>query len=114
VVIKLRSKRLAQLFSEVWNRIPQRDRDSIASRAPLIVDNPLFLPKNHRPVWGAFICVRLRRSIAILYLSPRKLPSQSDAFVRYVIAHELAHARPQGACGTTLQPHCERVYRSEI
>jgi len=53
----------------------------------------LFLPKNHKPVWGAVIYVRLRRSIAILYLSPRKLPRQTDSFVRYVIAHELAHVR---------------------
>ena len=93
MVIELRSKRLAHLFAEVWHHIPKRDRDSISRRALFIVDNPLFLPKNHRPVWGAVICVQLRRSIAILYLSPRKLPSRSDSFVRYVIAHELAHVR---------------------
>jgi predicted metal-dependent hydrolase len=102
LVIALRSKRLAHLFAKVWNQIPKRDRDSIARRAPLIVDNHLFLPKNHRPVWGSVICVRLRRSISILYLSPRKLPSQADAFVCYVIAHELAHVR---------KGHAEQLFR---
>ena len=102
MVVSLRSKKLAKIFAEVWQGLPKKDRDFITSRAPLIVDNPLFLPKNHRPVWGAVICVRLRRSIAILYLSPRKLPSQSDSFVRYVIAHELAHVR---------KGHAEQLFR---
>ena len=102
MVVSLRSKKLAKIFAEVWQRLPKKDRDFITSRAPLIVDNPLFLPKNHRPVWGAFICIRLRRSIAMLYLSPRKLPSQADSFVRYVIAHELAHIRKR---------HAEQLFR---
>jgi len=97
MVISLRSKRLTALFSEVWNSLPKKDRDSISSRTLLIVDNPIFLPKNHRPVWGAVIYVRLRKTVAILYLSPRKLPQQSDSFVRYVIAHELAHAHKDHA-----------------
>jgi hypothetical protein len=97
MVVSLRSKKLAKIFAEVWQSLPKQDRDSISSRTLLIVDNPIFLPKNHRPVWGAVICVRLRKTVVILYLSPRKLPQQPDSFVRYVIAHELAHAHKDHA-----------------
>jgi len=93
MVINLRSKRLTALFSEVWNNLPKKDRDSISGRTLLIVDNPIFLPKNHHPVWGAVIVAHCRKSISILYLSPRKLPQQRDSFVRYVIAHEFGHLR---------------------
>ena len=97
MVINLRSKRLSALFSEVWNNLPKKDRDSISGRTLLIVDNPIFLSKNHGPLWGAVICVRFRKSIVILYLTPRKLNQQSESFVRYVIAHELAHVRKDHA-----------------
>lgn len=104
MVVSLRSKRLSALFSEVWNNLPKKDRDSISGRTLLIVDNPIFLPKNYKPIWGAVICVKLRRSIVILYLSPRKLPQQPDSFVRYVIAHELAHVR---------KDHAEKLFSVE-
>lgn len=97
MVISLRSKRLTALFSEVWNSLPKKDRDSISSRTLLIVDNPIFLPKNHRPTWGAVICVRFRKDFLIVYLPPRLLPQQPDSFVRYVIAHELAHVKKRHA-----------------
>jgi hypothetical protein len=103
MVIRLRSKRLTLLFEQVWNQLPQRDRNYIIKRAPLIVDNPIFLPKNHRPTWGTVICVRLRKDFLIVYLSPRLLPQQADSFVRYVIAHELAHVRKR---------HAERLFSS--
>ena len=91
MVIKLRSKRLAHLFAEVWERLPEKDQTLLSNRARLVLDNPNFLPKGQRPVWGAAMGIGVKKSIAIVYLSPRKLPRQSDNFVRYVIAHELAH-----------------------
>lgn len=91
MVIKLRSKRLAQLFGEVWERLPEEDRALLSEWTRLVVDNPNFLPKGQIPVWGAAIGIKFRKSIAIVYLSPRKLPRQTDDFVRYVMAHELAH-----------------------
>ena len=89
--ISLRSKRLAQLFGEVWERLPEADRALLTERTRLVVDNPDFLPAGQIPVWGAAIGIKFRKSIAIVYLSPRKLPRQTDDFVRYVMAHELAH-----------------------
>jgi len=92
--IRLRSKRLAQLFAEVWRDIPEADRALLADRARLVVDDPIFLPKanSHQIlVWSAVISIGVRKSITILCLSPRNLPHQPDNFVRYVIAHELAH-----------------------
>ena len=91
MVIKLRSKRLAQLFAEVWERLPEKDRALLSNRVRLVLDNSNFLPKGQRPVWGAAMGIAVRKSISIVYLSPRKLPRQSDGFVRYVIAHELGH-----------------------
>ena len=101
MVVSLRSKKLAKIFAEVWQSLPKRDRDFISRRAPLIVDNPIFLPKNHRPTWGAVICVRFRKEFLIVYFAPRLLPQQPDSFVRYVIAHELAHVRKR---------HAERLF----
>jgi len=91
MVIKLRSKRLAQLFGEVWECLPEADRALLAHKTRLVVDAPVFLPKENLSVWGAAVGIGVRKSIAIVYLSPRKLPRQSDDFVRYVMAHELAH-----------------------
>jgi len=91
MVIKLRSKRLAQLFAEVWEHLPEADQALLSKRTRLIVDNPDCLPKGQISVWGAAFSVQVRKSILIVYLSPRKLPCQSNQFVRYVIAHELAH-----------------------
>lgn len=91
MVIKLRSKRLAQLFAEVWQHLPEADRTLLASRTRLVVDNPNFLPKSYRPIWGAALAIGVKKFIVIVYLSPRKLPRQPDDFVRYVIAHELGH-----------------------
>jgi len=103
MVVSLRSKKLAKIFAEVWQRLPKQDRDSISRRASLIVDNPIFLPKNHRPIWGAVIYVRFRKDFLIVYFAPRLLPKQPDAFVRYVIAHELAHVKKR---------HAERLFSS--
>ena len=105
MVVNLRSKRLTALFSEVWNNLPKKDRDSISGRALLVTDNPLFLPDNQKRVWGAVICVKFRKSIAILYLSPRRLPRQSDSFVRYAIAYRLAHI---------LRGHHEQLFLSPL
>jgi hypothetical protein len=99
MVIKLRSKRLAQLFTEVWDRLPEADRALLSERTRLVVDNPNVLPKGQRPAWGAAMGIAVRKSISIIYLSPRKLPRQADDFVRYVIAHELGHI----FCGHTDQ-----------
>ena len=92
--IRLRSKRLARLFADVWECLPEADRALLSHKTKLVVDNPIFLPKEnlrHLRVWATVIVIGVRKSIAILYLSPRKLPRQSDDFVRYVIAHELGH-----------------------
>jgi len=100
VKIKLRSKRLARLFTDVWERLPEADRALLSDRTRLVIDDPIFLPKENLrqvPVWGAVISVGVRKSITIVYLSQRKLPRQSDDFVRYVIAHELGHV----FCGHT-------------
>src|SRR5688572_18383119 len=94
MVIRLRSKRLAHLFAEVWERLPEADQALLSKQTRLVLDDPVFLPKedaHQKTVWGMAISIGVRKSIAIVYLSQRKLPRQSDDFVRYVIAHELGH-----------------------
>jgi len=91
VIVKLRSKRLAGLFEEVWERLPAADQALLSSRTRLIVDDPVLLPKNQRTILGAVIVVSVRKSITLVYLSPRKLPRQPDSFVQCVIANLLAH-----------------------
>ena len=90
VIVKLRSKRLSGLFTEVWERLPAADQALLSSRTRLIVDDPVLLPKNQRAILGAVMVVSVRKSITLVYLSPRKLPRQSDSFVRGVIANLLA------------------------
>ncbi len=106
MVIKLRSKRLAQLFTEVWEHLPEKDRALLAQKTRLVLDNPNFLPITHShqtALWGAALGIGVKKSIAIVYLSPRKLPHQSDKFVRYVIAQKLGHI----FCG-----HIEQLFLS--
>ena len=91
MVIKLRSKRLIHLFAEVWERLPEADRVLLSERIGLVLDNPVLLPTEYSPVWGAAMGIGVKKSIAIVYLSPRKLPRQPNDFVRYVIAHKLGH-----------------------
>jgi hypothetical protein len=91
VIVKLKSKRLALLFAEVLERIPEQDRALIYERTRLVMDNPNLLPNGQRPTWGATIGISFRKTISIIYLSPHKLPQQPDDFIRYVIAHQLAH-----------------------
>jgi len=108
VVIKLRSKRLAQLFAEVWEHLPAADQALLSHRTKLVLDNPGVFPPgyvNRRSVWGMAIAIGVKKSIALIYLSPRKLPRQPDSFVRYVIAHELAHI----FCG-----HIEHLFFSAL
>jgi len=40
---------------------------------------------------GAAVGIGVKKLAAFVYLSPRRLQSYPDSFVRYVIAHELAH-----------------------
>lgn len=89
----LRSKRLARVFSGVWESLPKKDQVLLSSKILLVVDDPFFIPKGHRPKWGAAIGIKFKKSIVIVYLSPRKLARQPEDFIRYVIAHELAHVR---------------------
>lgn len=91
MVIRLRSKRLAELFAEVWERLPETDQALLAERTRLVLDNPSVLPTAYSPTWGAAMGIGVKKSIAIVYLSPRKLPRQPNDFVRYVIAHKLGH-----------------------
>jgi len=108
MVIKLRSKRLAQLFAEVWERLPATDQTLLSHRTKLVLDNPSVFPSgylSHRSVWGVAIGIGVKKSIALVYLSPRKLPRQSNDFVKYVIAHELAHI----FCG-----HIEHLFFSAL
>jgi hypothetical protein len=108
VVIKLRSQRLAQLFAEVWERLPAADQTLLSHRTKLVLDNPSVFPSgylSHRSVWGMAIGIGVKKSIAIVYLSPRKLPRQPDDFVKYVIAHEFAHI----FCG-----HVEQLFFSAL
>lgn len=92
MVISLRSKRLALLFAQVWNKIPSEDQSMIEARTMLVVDSADFLPRGNRPRWGAAISIRLRKSISIIYLSRGRLPRKSDSFVSHIIARLLAHA----------------------
>jgi len=91
VVIKLRSKRLAYLFTEVWERLPETDQALLSKRTRLVLDDLGFLPKAYLSAWGVAMGIGVKKSISIVYLNPRKLPRQPDHFIRYVIAHELAH-----------------------
>jgi len=91
VVIKLRSKRLRDLFAGVLEKLPDEDRAAINERLMLVIDNSVFLPANSPPVLGAAVGVGVKHTVSLIYLSPRRLQKRSDSFVRYVIAHELAH-----------------------
>lgn len=91
MVIKLRSKRLRDLFAEVIEKLPDKDRAAINERLMLVIDNSVFLPASKRPVLGAAVGVAVKKCVCLVYLSPRRLQKRSDSFVRYVIAHELAH-----------------------
>lgn len=101
MVNKLRSKRLTHLFQEVLEHLPKKDRALLSRRILLITDDPQFIPKGQRPIWGAAVGIKFRKSIALIYLSQRKLPRQPDDFVRYVMAHKLAHV----FCG-----HIEKLF----
>ncbi len=103
MIIRLRSKRLARLFAEVWEHLPKEDQTLLSSRTRLVVDSADFLPKGYRPTWGTVISITFRKSITVLYLSQRKLPRQSDDFIKYVIAHLLAHIY----CGHIDEVDCE-------
>lgn len=84
MVVKLRSSRLALLFSEVWERLPEKDSHTLSNQALLIVDDSIFLPKGQAP-YGAVISVSVKKTILIVYLSQRKLPKKSDCFIKQVI-----------------------------
>lgn len=88
--VRLRSKRLFLLFSEVLRKIPPNERDAIANRTLVITDNSQMLFGNQKPPWGSVVAVKYHKVIPIVYLRPRKLPLQSDPFIRYVIAYQLA------------------------
>ena len=103
MVIRLRSKRLARLFVEVWEHLPEEDQALLSSRTRLVVDSADFLPKGQRPAWGTVISITFRKSVTVLYLSQRKLPRQSDDFIRYVIAQLLAYIY----CGHVENVNCE-------
>jgi len=85
MVVNLRSKRLAHLFAEVYEQLPETDSTTLSHQSLLVVDDPIFLPKDQAPIFGAVIRVSVKKAILIVYLSPRKLPRQSDCFVRQVI-----------------------------
>lgn len=92
VVINLRSRKLLRLFNEVLERIPsQEDKALLSKRIMLVVDSADFIPFGTKPKWGAVINITFKKSLAIVYLSPRKLPSQPDSFVGYTISKLLAH-----------------------
>jgi hypothetical protein len=91
VVNRLRSKRLRELFSDVWSKLPVADQALLSKRLLLVIDNSGLLPRSHPPVLGAAVGIGLKKFAAFVYLSPRRLQSYPDSFVRYVIAHELAH-----------------------
>ncbi len=91
MVINLRSRKLLRLFNQVWEHIPQADKTLLSKRIMLVVDSADFIPFGQKPKWGAVISIRFKKSLAIVYLSPRKLPRQPDSFVSYTIAKLLAH-----------------------
>jgi len=92
VVINLRSRKLLRLFNKVLKRIPsQKDKALLSKRIMLVVDNADFIPFGQKPKWGAVISIRFKKSLVIVYLSPRKLPSRPDSFVCYTISKLLAH-----------------------
>jgi len=92
VVINIRSRKLLSLFNEVWRLIPnQRDKALLSKRIMLVTDNIDFIPIGTKPKWGAVISIRFKKSLAVLYLSPRRLLSQPADFVRHIIASLLAH-----------------------
>ena len=93
MVINLRSRKLLRLFNKVLERIPsQADKALLSKRIMLVVDSADFIPFGQKPNWGAVISIRFKKSLAIVYLSPRKLPSQPDSFMCYTISKLLAHA----------------------
>jgi len=92
MVINLRSRKLLRLFNDVLEHIPNaKDKALISKRIMLVSDSADFIPLGQRPKWGAVISIRFKKSFAILYLSPRRLPSQPTDFIRHTIARLLAH-----------------------
>jgi hypothetical protein len=91
MVINLRSRKLLRLFNEVWGRLPKADKARLSKRIMLVVDSADFIPFGTKPKWGAVISIKFKKSLGVVYLSPRKLPSKPDPFVCSVIAKLLAH-----------------------
>jgi hypothetical protein len=88
MVIRLRSKRLALLFAEVWERLPEADRETLSGQIRLVLDDPLFLPEGNN---SAALSVGVRKSIILVCLSRYRLQRQPDSRVIYVIAYTLVH-----------------------
>src|SRR5262245_32486391 len=92
MILNLRSKRLWRLFNDVLEHLPnKKDKALISKKLMLVVDSADFIPFGKKPKWGAIISIKFKKSLAVLYLSPRRLPSQPDEFIKHIIASLLAH-----------------------
>lgn len=94
-MIDLRSRRLAGMLADVWQSIPESDRNQINNEMVLLTDasNVRRLLDGIAPLGGIYggACgdgIHVRRFV---YLDAGKLARKPAAFVRYVIAHELGH-----------------------
>ena len=91
--LMLKSRRLAGMFADVWQSLTVEDRNQISNRLTVVSDHSVLryiLTGGDEIVNGA--AVPIHSGGCFVFLNALELRKEPDEFVRYVIAHELAHA----------------------
>lgn len=92
---RIESERLARLFDETWNSLPDAERDILKNRIVTIHDGRAGLATNHHlpPPDGVEILAQAQPIVPDIYniwLNP-ELEKETDHMIKSVIAHELGH-----------------------
>jgi hypothetical protein len=89
----IRSPRLSKWLGDVWESLPVKDRNQISDRLCLISDDSIlrFLLTDglEYDLYGCAVPYTSDRHF--IFLNASKMRNRGGSFVRYVIAHELAH-----------------------
>lgn len=85
--VEIGSRRIYRLITEVWEALPDEAKAMACERVNQITDNE---PPRVDPTDSAGLSVPMPWGSEI-YLPPQDLQKPSDEWVKYLIAHELAH-----------------------
>lgn len=90
---EFRSKRIAGLFTETWEQLPQADRRIILDRLTLISDRPGLCPagKGIERNYLGFAQYLPWHSKFVVWLNGPRLARRKPETTKGTIAHELAH-----------------------